>query len=138
MKAFGSYLRGSGTAPATPPATTTDVLNLGGSFKPGVAHTGWTEGQTFQTGLTFVFAPNTFTPYLNPADGQTYDVDWVSGLDGSSTTATSYDVMTARSYHSGGVNALFMDGSIRFTANSVDPAVWRAMGTRSGGEPASP
>jgi prepilin-type N-terminal cleavage/methylation domain-containing protein/prepilin-type processing-associated H-X9-DG protein len=135
VKAFGSYLRGSGTAPAVPPTTTADVLALGGSFKQAVAHTGWTEGQTFQTGLTFVFPPNTSTPFLNSADGMTYDVDWVSGLDGSSTTATDYAAMTARSYHSGGVNTLFMDGSVRFTANSIDQLIWRAMGTRNGGEP---
>jgi prepilin-type N-terminal cleavage/methylation domain-containing protein/prepilin-type processing-associated H-X9-DG protein len=135
VKAFGSYLRGTGTSPAAPPNTTTDILALGGAFKMAVAHTGWTEGQTFQTGLTFVLPPNTFVPYPNPADGVIYDVDWVSSLDGSSTTAISRAAMTARSYHSGGVNVLYMDGSIRFVGNSIDQATWRAMGTRNGGEP---
>ena len=135
VKAFGSYLRGTGTAPASPPPTTAAVLALGGTLKIGVAHTGWTEGQTFQTGLTFVFPPNTTVPYPNATDGITYDVDWVSGLDGSSTTAIDYAAMTARSYHSGGVNALYMDGSVRFVPNSIDQATWRAMGTRNGGEP---
>jgi prepilin-type N-terminal cleavage/methylation domain-containing protein/prepilin-type processing-associated H-X9-DG protein len=134
MKGFGSYLRGSGSAPANPPGSTTDVLQLGGTFKPGVTHTGWTEGQTFQTGLTFVFPPNTFTPYFNAVDQLTYDVDWVSGLDGSSSSAASYAAMTARSYHSCGVNALFLDGSVRFVSNTVEPETWRAMGTRAGGE----
>ena len=95
VKAFGSYLRGTGTAPAIPPTTPTGVSGLGGSIKTLVAHTGWTEGQTFQTGLTFVLPPNTNVPYPNQADGTTYDVDWVSGLDGSSTTAASYAAMTA-------------------------------------------
>jgi prepilin-type N-terminal cleavage/methylation domain-containing protein/prepilin-type processing-associated H-X9-DG protein len=135
VKAFGSYLRGSGTAPTTPPNTAADVLALGGSLKTVVAHTGWTEGQTFQTGLTFVLPPNTFVAYPNSADGLTYDVDWVSGLDGSSTTATSYAAMTARSYHSNGVNTMFMDGSVRFITSAIDPTTWRALGTRNGGEP---
>lgn len=41
---------------------------------------------------------------------------------------------TARSYHPGGVNALFADGSVRWYANSTGVNVWRALGTRDGGE----
>jgi prepilin-type N-terminal cleavage/methylation domain-containing protein/prepilin-type processing-associated H-X9-DG protein len=40
----------------------------------------------------------------------------------------------ARSYHSGGVNVLLGDGSVRFVRNGIDPATWRALGTRNGGE----
>ena len=41
---------------------------------------------------------------------------------------------TARSYHSGGVNLLLADGSVRFVRNTIDLAAWRAMATRQGGE----
>jgi prepilin-type N-terminal cleavage/methylation domain-containing protein/prepilin-type processing-associated H-X9-DG protein len=40
----------------------------------------------------------------------------------------------ARSMHSGGVNVLLGDGSIRFVANGVDLQLWRALSTRAGGE----
>ena len=40
----------------------------------------------------------------------------------------------ARSRHTGGVNVLFGDGSVRFVNNSVDPLTWRRIGTRAGGE----
>jgi prepilin-type processing-associated H-X9-DG protein len=40
----------------------------------------------------------------------------------------------ARSNHSGGVNASFADGSVKFIANNVGLVVWRQLGTRSGGE----
>ena len=41
----------------------------------------------------------------------------------------------ARSYHTGGVNAGMADGSVRFIRDSVDPAAWKAAGTKNGGEP---
>jgi prepilin-type N-terminal cleavage/methylation domain-containing protein/prepilin-type processing-associated H-X9-DG protein len=40
----------------------------------------------------------------------------------------------ARSYHPGGVNAVLADGSVRFFKDAVNPIVWRALGTRAGGE----
>jgi prepilin-type N-terminal cleavage/methylation domain-containing protein/prepilin-type processing-associated H-X9-DG protein len=45
-----------------------------------------------------------------------------------------HGVFAARSYHPGGVNCVMMDGSTRFVRSSVDTTVWRALGTRSGGE----
>jgi len=41
---------------------------------------------------------------------------------------------TARSWHLGGVNVLFADGSVRFVRDSVDLTTWRGLSTRSGGE----
>ena len=41
---------------------------------------------------------------------------------------------TASSRHSGGVNVLFCDGSVRFVKSSVSTAVWWNLGTRAGGE----
>jgi prepilin-type N-terminal cleavage/methylation domain-containing protein len=43
--------------------------------------------------------------------------------------------LSARSYHLGGVNGVFADGSGRFMANQVAPPTWTALGTRAGGEP---
>jgi prepilin-type processing-associated H-X9-DG protein len=41
---------------------------------------------------------------------------------------------TAASFHGGGANALMLDGGVRFVKESVDPRVWSAVGSRSGGE----
>ncbi len=38
------------------------------------------------------------------------------------------------SYHPGGVNLLFGDGSVRFVKETVDLGIWRAISTRNGGE----
>jgi prepilin-type processing-associated H-X9-DG protein len=40
----------------------------------------------------------------------------------------------ARSRHSGGVNVMHGDGSVRFVSQTVDPGLWRALSTRTGGE----
>ena len=42
--------------------------------------------------------------------------------------------VNAASYHSGGVNGLLADGSVRFIKDSVSYPTWWAIGTRSGGE----
>jgi prepilin-type processing-associated H-X9-DG protein len=41
---------------------------------------------------------------------------------------------TTSSYHPGGVNMAFCDGSVRFVADNIDGPTYRALGTRSGGE----
>jgi type II secretory pathway pseudopilin PulG len=45
-----------------------------------------------------------------------------------------YGAFAARSSHPAGVNALLSDGSARWFSSSTSPAVWRALGTRDGGE----
>jgi prepilin-type N-terminal cleavage/methylation domain-containing protein/prepilin-type processing-associated H-X9-DG protein len=40
----------------------------------------------------------------------------------------------ATSAHPGGVNALAMDGHVRFVGDGIDVRVWRALSTRNGGE----
>lgn len=47
---------------------------------------------------------------------------------------SGWGITTARSWHRGGVNVLMADGATRFVLDSIRPAVWRGMGTRSGGE----
>ena len=40
----------------------------------------------------------------------------------------------SRSWHLGGVNALFADGSVPFIKDSIAQQTWWALGTRAGGE----
>jgi prepilin-type N-terminal cleavage/methylation domain-containing protein/prepilin-type processing-associated H-X9-DG protein len=42
--------------------------------------------------------------------------------------------LTASSRHSGGVNVLLCDGSVRFVKNSIAPQTWWALGSMAGGE----
>jgi prepilin-type N-terminal cleavage/methylation domain-containing protein/prepilin-type processing-associated H-X9-DG protein len=54
------------------------------------------------------------------------------------TTFTSWDtrqqIMSARSYHTGGVNAALCDGSVRFFRDTIQLDVWKALSSPVGGE----
>jgi prepilin-type processing-associated H-X9-DG protein len=51
-----------------------------------------------------------------------------------SSSSTDNSMIGASSFHSGGVNVGFMDGSVRFVKNSVSPQTWWAIATKAGGE----
>jgi prepilin-type processing-associated H-X9-DG protein len=47
---------------------------------------------------------------------------------------TDRTMVGASSYHAGGVNVLFVDGSVKFVKESVAQNTWWALGTMNGGE----
>lgn len=61
-------------------------------------------------------------------------VNWKGG----ECTDTTSSLTAARSYHTGGVNAAFTDGSVRFVIDSIDPQVWAFLGSRADGVVVSP
>ena len=135
VKAYTPYLRDGGTPGtlgAAPPASPADVAGYGGSFKTDSGHTEWVDARTHQSGFTATFPPNTKVPYT--AGGVLYDIDFNASREGFTTTKPTYAAVTARSYHGGGVNAVLLDGSVRFVRDSIDAATWRGLATRAGGE----
>ncbi|WP_169975832.1 DUF1559 family PulG-like putative transporter [Tautonia rosea] len=48
--------------------------------------------------------------------------------------AAALNALAASSQHPGGVNVLFMDGTVRFVKSTVNPVTWAALGTVAGGE----
>jgi prepilin-type N-terminal cleavage/methylation domain-containing protein/prepilin-type processing-associated H-X9-DG protein len=52
----------------------------------------------------------------------------------SSTSGSAATFSESDSYHSGGVNVLMGDGSVRFIKSSINQIVWMGLGTKSGGE----
>jgi prepilin-type N-terminal cleavage/methylation domain-containing protein/prepilin-type processing-associated H-X9-DG protein len=118
--------------PPPVPTTPADLASFGlATFDPTkVTHAEWVDGKVHETGFTAVFPPNTLVAYSS--GGRTYDVDFVTATEAN--TGDTYAAVTSRSYHDGGVNALFMDGSVRFMPNATQQSVWRALATRAGGE----
>lgn len=137
VQAFSPRIAGSSNtqvySPAPPPPSTpADVLGLSiGAFDPAkFTHVEWVDGKVHETGFTTIFVPNGGIPYLS---GQTtYNLDFITATE--SSLGDTFAAVTSRSYHTGGVNTVFMDGSVHFISSTVAPATWRALGTRAGGE----
>jgi hypothetical protein len=54
--------------------------------------------------------------------------------DWKKATSEAQRELMFSSYHPGGLQVVLGDGSVRFVPQTVDLVVWRAMGSRSGGE----
>ena len=65
--------------------------------------------------------------HAQPPNGPVPDCLW-------GAAATSVGMVGARSAHPSGVNLLMGDGAVRFAGDSTEVRVWRALGTRNGGE----
>jgi prepilin-type processing-associated H-X9-DG protein len=89
-----------------------------------------------------------FTAWLSP-NSKGSDVIWQAtnrypndliGMPGKRGSATEGNpvnqIIAARSYHAGGVNAGLADGSVRFVSETINIDNWRAAATADGGEPA--
>ena len=125
--------RQPGRRPRPPPTArpTSLALRRARSRRPGTP-SGWTARST-RPGSP---PPSRRTRWCRTrAAGTTYDVDFVSSRRaGTRPRAATYAAVTARSYHTGGVNVLLMDGSVRFVRGAVSQATWRAASTAAGGE----
>jgi prepilin-type N-terminal cleavage/methylation domain-containing protein/prepilin-type processing-associated H-X9-DG protein len=120
--------------PNSIPAATADPYSAAPEYRSGSctlktsAHAEWVDGQALETGFTTAWPPNKVI-----LGGPTsVDVDLVGR--GEKTGGPTYGAITSRSYHPGGVNSLFGDGSVRFIKSSINGTTWRALGSVQSGE----
>jgi hypothetical protein len=137
VKAWQPYARNGGPSTTAIPNTPIDAATAvasGSEFKD-TGHTEWPDGRVHHTGITATMAPNTVVPYLH--NGLKLDADfnsWQEGKNGQLGNPT-YAIVTSRSFHAGQIQATWMDGSVQAVPDGIDLQVWRALATRSGGEP---
>lgn len=143
VKAWTPYVRnqsvGGKTAIPTSPAAIAGLAQGGEEkFKPnigdglGTGHTEWPDGRVHHVGVTTTFTPNTKVPYTK--DGVEYDIDFNSQKEGHGPLAPTYAAITSRSFHTGVVNIVLMDGSVRSIPDTIDLGTWHALGTRNGND----
>lgn len=141
VKSWQAYTRNAPPPTTAVPQTLTEVLaavdvgvkdRIQPASKDGTGHMEWANGHGHHSGFTTTMGPN--TRLLWTYQGVTYDADYASRQEGSSTTLASYGAITSRSYHVGIVNSLLGDGAVRTISENIDLRIWRALGTRSGGE----
>lgn len=135
------------------PAPATSTFAASGSTLNCNLHLDYNSPTVVQAGFTTCFPPNTaMNVYIanqnagtgtgvslggNQVQGATgtFDLDYVSLAESVSlTSGNTFAAVSSRSFHSGLVNVLLMDGSARSVANSITPATWHALGTRAGNE----
>ncbi len=90
----------------------------------------WLAGRSGPKGLMWIANQMSFTLYNHIMNPNEY-----SCLPGG---ALPPGALTAGSMHDGGVNTLFVDGHAKFISSGIDLRVWRAAGTRNGGEVVAP
>ena len=98
----------------------------------------WSKGGPHESraGESWFLSGNHFTNYnhVQTPNGAVADCSFDENTDSLHHRSFHNGVFTASSQHPGGVNAMRMDGSVRFEHDGVSLGVWRALATRSGGE----
>ena len=140
--AYGERLRGSGndrhSGPGSPER---DFGNLGISSNPSpfdrdadyaLAWCRIAAARAFpfstQAGYSWLISRRMNTTYCHAQEPNGPIPDAIPGVP------QAWGIATARSWHRGGVNVLMADGSARFVQDTISRKVWRALGTRNGGE----
>ena len=95
------------------PSLMTDPFCAGATRWAGTRGSSWLWGREFNVCFTTTHLPN--------------QVITDCGNNGSG-------FYKASAFHTGGVNVLLCDGSVKFVQNSINLATWRSLSTRTGGE----
>ncbi len=145
--------KGSGLNPAGALPTLTDIVTINArrdeiipreaffkecsEYKPSVSTFNfmsagrWLVGTDWSNGWPFAAYDSTMYNHVAPPNWEHIDCgNWSSIPD----TPGEHAIIAARSSHPGLVNTAFGDGRVVSIAEDIDLALWRALGTRNGGE----
>ncbi len=145
--------KGSGLNPAGALPTLTDIVTINArrdeiiprdaffqecaAYKPSISTFNfmsagrWLVGTDWSNGWPFAAYDSTMYNHVAPPNWEHIDCgNWSSIPD----TPGEHAIIAARSSHPGLVNTAFVDGRVVSIAEDIDLALWRALGTRNGGE----
>lgn len=91
----------------------------------------WLDGSDYSNGWATGAYSSTMYNHFVPPNWKGQDCGFASAIMDVPGEA---GFIAARSRHTGGVNAMLGDGSVRFVSEALDLGVWRAVGSRNGGE----
>ncbi len=137
VKAWTPYHRNVGGVATVPSSgiVVSGYMTAPSADAKDTGHTEWPDGRVHHQGFTTALSPNTKVTCV--VSGKTYTEcdynSWQEGKNGSAGVPT-YAAITARSHHTGIVHAAMLDGSVKSISENIDLTVWRALGTRAGGE----
>ena len=137
VKAYTPNGGGVAISAGTVPPTSLDLTSyITGTISLN-GHTEWVDGKIHETGFTTTFAPNAKT-IIAAASGSNPAVEG-NLISFKERTAAgllnpTFAAVSARSFHTGIVQTLLMDGSARSVSDNIDLRVWRNVSSRSGGE----
>jgi len=140
VKCYTNNIGNDAAATDALPTLATIIGFTSGSLQTAVpgsvgGHREWTDGKVHETGFTTAFTPNAAVLISN---GTTTLVgDYISckerGISATCAGKPTYAAVTARSYHTGMVNILLMDGSVRAASDSINLTIWRNLSSRNDG-----
>ncbi|MBI3865549.1 MAG: DUF1559 domain-containing protein [Planctomycetia bacterium] len=133
---FSEKIRGSGNPdPKTDLFTMENQTSLIDTYNKCMATNPLTATPlTSKWGWSWVMGENCCTLYNHVAPPGSVSC---AGLPFPGTMTNMAMQVSAGSRHTGVVNVLMGDGAVKTTSNNIDTNVWRAVGTRNGGEPVS-
>lgn len=94
----------------------------------------WPEESDYSNGWPFAGYDSTEYNHVAPPNWEAIDC----GVSFISDTPGEHAFVAARSEHRHSVNVAFGDGHVKSIDDDIDLTVWRALGTRNGGEVVSP
>ena len=131
-----------GSLPDFAPTSPTSMSKL----HRGKSHSQWVDARPTQTGFTTLATPNTKVkvPKFGMENGNWVNIEWVRVSLNPCLPETkqclpwenwhSHYGITARSLHSGVVNATMVGGAVRTIDSEIDLRIWRALSTRNGSD----
>ncbi|MCC7418787.1 MAG: DUF1559 domain-containing protein [Planctomycetaceae bacterium] len=143
----GTFARSNYTSKATGGIFATNSGTLIADVRDGLSHTvalgelRYTSDSDVDSRGCWVWGAMGASAFSNNTSPNSTTADVIPGCSTSttlfpcatSTTWTSH-VAAMRSMHMGGAYAGFGDGSVKFISENINTAIWRALGTRNGGE----